>query len=95
VVDGKPVCYDTGDFVDDYAVDRGLRNDRSFLFELRIEDGRPTALRLRPTEIGDFAVHEADSEAAAWNRARMRERSEPFDTAFRRAGEGLVVPLGE
>jgi poly-gamma-glutamate synthesis protein (capsule biosynthesis protein) len=95
VVDGTPVCYDTGDFVDDYAVDRRLGNDRSFLFELRIERATPTELRLSPTEIREFAVHDADADTAAWSRARMRERSAGFDTAFRRAGEELVVPLGE
>ena len=29
---GKPILYDTGDFVDDYAVDPNLRNDLSGLF---------------------------------------------------------------
>jgi poly-gamma-glutamate synthesis protein (capsule biosynthesis protein) len=29
---GKPILYDTGDFLDDYAVDPNLRNDRSFVF---------------------------------------------------------------
>src|SRR5215211_4082640 len=29
---GKPILYDTGDFIDDYAVDERLRNDRSFVF---------------------------------------------------------------
>ncbi|MDF3017608.1 MAG: hypothetical protein K0R44_2833 [Thermomicrobiales bacterium] len=37
----KPILYDTGDFVDDYAVDPELRNDLSALFLLRI---RPPAI---------------------------------------------------
>ena len=95
VVDGTPVCYDTGDFIDDYAVDAELRNDRSFLFEVCIEDATPSKLRLLPTEIDEFAVHEAGPDTAAWSRQRMRERSAAFETTFHRTDEGLVVPLGE
>ncbi|MDS0276745.1 CapA family protein [Halomicroarcula sp. S1AR25-4] len=95
VYDGRPILYDTGDFVDDYAVDPSRRNDRSFLFELSLTpSGSPAELRLYPTEIADFAVHEASDEAASWSRERMRSLSEPFGTAFDRAGEALVCALG-
>ncbi|WP_336345190.1 CapA family protein [Halalkalicoccus ordinarius] len=89
--DGAPICYDCGDFVDDYAVDSDLRNDRGFLFELRIADGEIEELRLVPTEISDCAVHPASKRAAAWSRERMRDLSEPFGTEFKRDGEHLVV----
>jgi poly-gamma-glutamate synthesis protein (capsule biosynthesis protein) len=89
---GRPILYDTGHFVDDYAVDARLRNDRSFLFETVVStDGDVTELRLRPTEIDDFSVHSADGDVAAWSRARMRTLSEPFGTSFQRDGEALVV----
>jgi poly-gamma-glutamate synthesis protein (capsule biosynthesis protein) len=91
---GRPILYDTGDFVDDYAVDRRLRNDRSFLFELAVEpDGALAELRLLPTEIDQCAVHRAGREAAAWSRDRMRELSAPFDTSFGRDGDQLVLDL--
>ncbi|MDS0476585.1 CapA family protein [Natrinema sp. 1APR25-10V2] len=94
--DGSPIVYDAGDFVDDYAVDDDLRNDRSFLFVLAVTaDGRPTELRLHPTQIDDYAVHEARPGAAAWSRDRMRELSEPFGTEFDRDGETLVLPLDD
>ncbi|WP_247730767.1 CapA family protein [Halovivax limisalsi] len=94
VRDGAPIVYDAGDFVDDYRVDPRLRNDRSFLFDLSVADaGRPAELRLHPTEIDDFAVHEAGPEAAAWSRERMQSRSEPFGTTFEREGSGLVLAL--
>ncbi|RLM53905.1 CapA family protein [Halobellus sp. Atlit-31R] len=93
---GRPILYDAGDFVDDYAVDARLRNDRSFLFELSVSaDGDLSELRLRPTEIYDYAVHAAGSEAAAWSRARMRDLSAPFGTEFDRAGADLVVDLDQ
>jgi poly-gamma-glutamate synthesis protein (capsule biosynthesis protein) len=96
VYDGSPIVYDAGDFVDDYAVDDRLRNDRSFLFELSVTPGGdPLELRLLPTEIDDFSVHEADADAAAWSRERMRDLSAPFGTTFEREGNGLVLDLAE
>jgi poly-gamma-glutamate synthesis protein (capsule biosynthesis protein) len=95
VYEGKPILYDTGDFVDDYAVDSDLRNDRSFLFELDFDDaGVPESLHLLPTQIGDCAVQAAGPAAAGWSRDRMRSLSEPFGTSFREEGEELVLTLG-
>ncbi|QCS41265.1 CapA family protein [Natrinema versiforme] len=92
--EGSPIIYDAGDFVDDYRVDEELHNDRSFLFVLAVTpDGRPTELRLHPTEIEDCAVREAGPEAAAWSRERMRALSAPFGTEFDRDGDGLVLSL--
>jgi poly-gamma-glutamate capsule biosynthesis protein CapA/YwtB (metallophosphatase superfamily) len=92
--DGAPILYDTGDFVDDYAIDEDLRNDRGFLFELDVTaDGDPTELRLHPTEIDHYSVYHADAEAAAWCRETMRERSAPFDTEFERDVDDLLVDL--
>ena len=88
------VCYDMGDFVDDYAVDPTDRNDRSFLFELVVDDsGTLIELQLHPTEIESRAVYQASDRGAAWCRQTMIERSELFDTAFERAGKGLAVSL--
>jgi poly-gamma-glutamate synthesis protein (capsule biosynthesis protein) len=94
-VDGTPILYDCGDFVDDYAVDDDLRNDRGFLFEAVVEDGSVERLRLDPVEISDCAVHEAPPSVAEWCRQRMRERSAPFgtDDAFDREGESLVLDV--
>ncbi|MEF8901507.1 MAG: CapA family protein [Halovenus sp.] len=93
VYDGAPILYDTGDFVDDYAVDRDLRNDRGFLFEFRTDSEGPAELRLFPIEIYDCAVHEANEDARRWCHERMRELSAPFGTEFSREGEQLVLPL--
>ena len=91
---GKLICYDTGDFVDDYAVDPELRNDRSFLFELHIErDGKLRELRLVPTEIDEFAVQPASAGSARWSRDCMRARSEPFGTSFDLDDGELRLPL--
>lgn len=94
VYEGRPILYDTGDFVDDYAVDDDLRNDRSFLFELHIRpDGTLVELRMLPVEIYDFSVHAADKVAADWSRQRMQELSDPYGTRFDRKGEELILEL--
>ncbi|MDT3434737.1 CapA family protein [Haloarcula sp. 1CSR25-25] len=90
---GRPILYDTGNFVDDYAVKDGYRNDRSFLFELRIEDGRLAALELTPVENAYTQVGRADEAVAEWLRETLREHSRPFGTAIERDGLGLRVPL--
>ena len=96
VYEGSPILYDTGDFVDDYAVDDRLRNDRSFLFECSVDDdGRPVELRLLPTEIDDRAVRLARPDAAEWSRRRMVRLSREFMTTFDRDGEELVLSLAE
>jgi poly-gamma-glutamate capsule biosynthesis protein CapA/YwtB (metallophosphatase superfamily) len=94
--EGGLILYDCGDFVDDYAVDGELRNDRSFLFEVDVTPaGDLEKLRLRPVEIRDCAVETVSGDATAWWRERMRERSRPFgtDEAFERAGDGLALAL--
>ena len=93
--EGRPILYDAGDFVDDYAIDDDRRNDRSFLFEVGVDaGGTPTELRLSPTEVDDCAVRPATSSAAAWSRDRMRALSRPFGTEFREEGGDLVTELG-
>lgn len=94
VYDGKPIMYDTGDFVDDYAVDPVRRNDRSFLFELHV-DGAGSMMRLRliPTEISGYSVDHANPDAARWSRSRMRTLSREFGTSFDSDGADLVIPL--
>jgi poly-gamma-glutamate synthesis protein (capsule biosynthesis protein) len=54
---GKPIMYDTGDFVDDYAVDPDLRNDLSFIFMVDIEEKQIKKLTLIPVYISMFQVN--------------------------------------
>ncbi|MFB6280732.1 MAG: CapA family protein [Haloferacaceae archaeon] len=93
VYDGVPIVYDAGDFVDDYAVDPDLRNDRSFLFAAAADADGVSRLRLVPVVIEGCRVREATGGAARWCRERMRARSERFgtDAAFEREGAGLVL----
>ena len=47
-------------------------------------------IRLFPTEITNFAVHPASTEAVERGRSRMPTLSEPFDAEFGPDGEKLV-----
>jgi poly-gamma-glutamate capsule biosynthesis protein CapA/YwtB (metallophosphatase superfamily) len=90
---GRPIIYDTGDFVDDYSVKPDLRNDRTFLFVLEIEDESLAAVRLDPVEIEDEAVEPASAEATAWLHDEMAIRCGPFDVDLHTDGRSLRVPL--
>lgn len=94
VYDDSVILYDTGDFVDDYAVDDELRNDRGFLFNVKVDkQAGIRELRLFPIQIYDYAVHEADHQSAEWSRRRMRELSQPFDTEFTKDDDSLVLEV--
>jgi poly-gamma-glutamate synthesis protein (capsule biosynthesis protein) len=62
------VLYDLGDFVDDYRVDRKLRNDLGLLFLVDLEGDRLEAIPLRL----EFAhTRLANGDDAAWIRRRF------------------------
>ncbi|MGH8857549.1 MAG: hypothetical protein ACREXG_05915, partial [Polaromonas sp.] len=86
----KPILYDTGDFIDDYAVDPWLRNDWSFLFLVTLEAGRLVRLELLPVILTLAQVHLAQAPLRAQLCSRMRALSEEFGTHFRDSGERLV-----
>ena len=94
VVDGSPVLYDTGDFVDDYAVDEELRNDRGVLYVVELSGaGTPASLRMVPTEIGGCRVNHAPPAVVEWSLDRVRSLSQPCGAAVERAGDELVIDL--
>ena len=51
IYQGKPILYDTGNFIDDYAVHPQLRNDRSCLFKLMFEQGKLCRIELLPVSL--------------------------------------------
>lgn len=66
------ILYDTGDFVDDYAVDEVERNDLQFLFEVSFSPVGDVALSLVPVRIEDFRVRHALPPEREWLFQRMR-----------------------
>ncbi len=91
---GKPILYDTGDFLDDYAVDERLRNDRSFLFRLSVEGGELRRLELFPVTLLYAQVKRATGAEREAILDRMQSLSTEMGTAFVRRGDRLVLERG-
>jgi len=60
----RPILYSTGDFVDDYAVDRIERNDESFVFLVELGEGEEARVVLYPTTIREFQANLAEGARA-------------------------------
>jgi poly-gamma-glutamate synthesis protein (capsule biosynthesis protein) len=63
---GKPILYDSGDFVDDYAIDSCLRNDLSALFLVRVSMPFVDRIELIPVKIDDMQVNVAHADELRW-----------------------------
>jgi poly-gamma-glutamate capsule biosynthesis protein CapA/YwtB (metallophosphatase superfamily) len=87
------ILHDTGDFLDDYAVDPVLRNDWSFLFLLAIEDGVVRRLTLIPVALGLAQVRRASLSERDEICRRMLALSEEFGTNFQPCPEGLTLDV--
>jgi poly-gamma-glutamate capsule biosynthesis protein CapA/YwtB (metallophosphatase superfamily) len=91
---GKPILYDTGDFIDDYAVDPNLRNDRSFLFRVSVEGGALGRLELHPVVLPYARVEQARGTEREAILDRMVGLSAEMGTAFDRREDRLVFEPG-
>lgn len=78
----KPILYDLGDFVDDYAVDPLERNDLSFFFRLTLTGAGVERVDLDPVAISRYRVHPALPEEAAWALALMADLCADLGTPF-------------
>jgi len=91
---GRPILYDTGDFIDDYAVDPVLRNDRSCLFKLVLDQGRLRRIELIPVclEVAQVTLSRGeDFEAMA---ARMERLCAELGTSLESQADRLVYEPG-
>ena len=89
----RPILYDTGDFLDDYAIDAKLRNDWSFVFLVDVEGARMQKLRLRPVRLTYAEANFAAGDELAAIRTRMRALCAEFDTRLEDTEEGLEIAL--
>lgn len=88
------ILYDTGDFIDDYAVDPYLRNDRSCLFLISLEGGIPRRLEIVPVSLGYARVELARGSEREAILDRMSELSLELGTKWERADGRLVWRSG-
>lgn len=87
---GKPILYDTGDFIDDYAVDPVLRNDHSCLFRLLFDQGQLQRIELVPVtlDVAQVALARGDDFAAI--ATRMARLCAELGTPLERMADRLV-----
>ena len=88
---GKPILYDTGDFIDDYAVNPRLRNDWSFVFRVSMEGGEFRRLELLPVAFGYARTRLAVGEEREEILGRMEHLSAEMGTVFSRREGALVL----
>jgi poly-gamma-glutamate capsule biosynthesis protein CapA/YwtB (metallophosphatase superfamily) len=88
------ILYDTGDFLDDYAVAPSLRNDWSFIFLLEVTpEGSLQQLRLLPVRLYSGQANLAEGEEFTAICERMQQLCCEFKTPIQHTPEGLEVIL--
>jgi poly-gamma-glutamate synthesis protein (capsule biosynthesis protein) len=91
---GKAILYSTGDFVDDYMVDKDERNDLSFLFVLEGEAHRIGRIRLYPTCIEDMGVRLANEQERLFLTRTMQAKCKAFGTMMEVEGMVGTIAVG-
>jgi poly-gamma-glutamate synthesis protein (capsule biosynthesis protein) len=87
------IMHDTGDFIDDYAVDPLLRNDLSFLFLADVGEGGPRRVQLVQVRLYMAQARLALGADADWICTRMQTLSRQFGVELQRTREGLELDL--
>lgn len=84
------ILYDTGDFVDDYAVDPQLRNDLGALFVVRARPRAVTDVSLVPLRIDHMRATRATGADRMWVVRRLEAHCEEFGTRVQEGADGTV-----
>jgi poly-gamma-glutamate capsule biosynthesis protein CapA/YwtB (metallophosphatase superfamily) len=74
------VLFDLGDFLDDYAVDRTMRNDLGVLWLVDLAAGGVDRVRALPVALDYCFTRAAAPPEADWIVSRLRALSAPFGT---------------
>jgi poly-gamma-glutamate capsule biosynthesis protein CapA/YwtB (metallophosphatase superfamily) len=90
---GKPILYDTGDFVDDYVVDSDLRNDLSALFRVTIRPPRVIGLEAIPVAIDAMRVNLARGTQHARFLRHLTALCSEMGTRVAQQEAGLAVTI--
>ncbi len=88
----KVIMYDTGDFIDDYAVDPLLRNDQSFLFAVTVSKNGPVSITTTPVIIANMQVNLATGTEKKEIMNRMQQLSQEFGTSVSDDGVIIITP---
>ncbi len=85
------VCYDLGDFVDDYAVHPERRNDLGLLWFVEVDERGVTGVEAVPLHLDYCVTRVAGADDAATIERRLRAACAPLGTGVRRTGDRLVL----
>jgi poly-gamma-glutamate synthesis protein (capsule biosynthesis protein) len=85
------ILYDTGDLVDDYAVDPGLRNDLSALFLVRVAPPAIESVEVVPVRIRDCRATLAGGRDRDWVVEQLDFRSAGLGTTVTTAACGTHI----
>jgi len=88
------VLYDLGDFIDDYATDPVLRNDRGLLFVVTIEGHVPVRLEAVPLALECCHTRRADPGEQAWIARRFDRACAALGTQAHDHDDRLIVEWG-
>jgi poly-gamma-glutamate synthesis protein (capsule biosynthesis protein) len=91
---GGVILYGAGDFLDDYWVFPGVRIDRSLVFQIDFEAGRPTRLRMAPVTLERTGVRLARGLECRAIQRRMARRCRALGTPVAWTPGGLEVAVG-
>jgi poly-gamma-glutamate synthesis protein (capsule biosynthesis protein) len=92
-VDHKLILYDTGDLIDDYAVDPVLRNDLGAVFLATLGAAGLERLEVLPVQIVRLQARLARGEAAAWMTNRIANLSAETHTTLCPEDNHLILRL--
>jgi poly-gamma-glutamate capsule biosynthesis protein CapA/YwtB (metallophosphatase superfamily) len=87
----KLIMYDTGDFIDDYAVDKDLRNDLSFFFQVTVSWQGIQNITLFPVQINNMQVNKATGKNRQLIIDRMKQLSAKLGTQLTETESGLSL----
>jgi poly-gamma-glutamate capsule biosynthesis protein CapA/YwtB (metallophosphatase superfamily) len=90
---GKVIMYDTGDFIDDYYVGPGEKNDQQLLFLVMVSRGKIKRVEMIPVEISMCQVNIAKGDVHKEISERMIKLSEELGTAVKKKNSRLVVDV--
>jgi poly-gamma-glutamate capsule biosynthesis protein CapA/YwtB (metallophosphatase superfamily) len=90
---GKVIFYSTGDFLDDYMVDKDERNDLSFLFLIEADKNQIKQIILHPVRIEDLRVRRANEEERQLLTRTMQAKCRAFGTMMCIEGQVATIAV--
>jgi poly-gamma-glutamate capsule biosynthesis protein CapA/YwtB (metallophosphatase superfamily) len=93
VWDGRPILYDAGDFVDDYAVDPELRNDLSALFLVRVRPPFVETVEVIPVVIEGMQVNLAQGAERDFFLARLVKLGAEMGTTVAKGAQSACITV--